>query len=82
MLNLNEPIKVAHLQTLANQSKLNWPWSLNKARNVLIEKMYIILAFFKKWTRIVRLLMFRSDLGRRDFILNLLQKCSIGTRFG
>ena len=48
MLNSNEPIKVAHLQKLTNESMLNgkqlfqWKleksWSLDKARNVLIEK--------------------------------------------
>ena len=58
----NEPIKVAHLQNLANQSMLNgalrngnwffqWKletlWSFNKARNDLIEKKYILLDFAK-----------------------------------
>ena len=53
MLNSNEPIKVAHLQKLANQSMLElrtcdrkqfiqWKqeklWSFDIARNVLIEK--------------------------------------------
>ena len=50
MLNSNEPIKVLHLQKLANQSILNgtlvkffqWKqeklWSFDKARNVLIRK--------------------------------------------
>ena len=51
MLNLIEPIKVAHLQKLADQSMLNGTfvnisfsesqknfWSFDKARNVLIEK--------------------------------------------
>ena len=52
MLNSNEPIKVAHLQKLANQSMLNGAlvniisfgerarklWSFDKARNVLIKK--------------------------------------------
>ena len=58
----DEPIKVAHLQKLANQSMLNgavrngnqffrWKleklWSFDKARNVLIEKIYILLDFAK-----------------------------------
>ena len=48
MLNSNEPIKVAHIQKLTNQSMLNgkqlfqWKlekiWSFDKARNVLIKK--------------------------------------------
>ena len=54
MLNSNEPIKVAHLQKLANQSMLTGAlviemvnnsfmeakklWSFDKATNVLIEK--------------------------------------------
>ena len=54
MSNSNEPINVAHLQTLANQSMLNGAlviemvnnsfserkknWSFDKARNVLAEK--------------------------------------------
>ena len=56
----NEPIIVAHLQKLATQPTFNgalrngnwffrWKpeklWSFNKARNVLIEKMYILLDF-------------------------------------
>ena len=52
MFNLNEPIKVAHLQKLANQSMLNGALAIemvnnsfseskknfDKARNVLMEK--------------------------------------------
>ena len=54
MLNSNEPIKVAHLQKLVNQSMLTSAqviemvnteakklWSFDKARNVLIEKKKI-----------------------------------------
>ena len=58
----NEPIKVARLQKLTNQSMLNgalrngnelfqWKleklWSFNKTRNVLTEKIYILLDFTK-----------------------------------
>ena len=70
MLNLNEPIKVAHLQKLANQSMLNGAfvnisfsesqkifWSFDKARNVLIEK--------KKKNR---------DMGSKKYILLDLAK--------
>ena len=39
MFNSNEPIKVVHLQKLANQLMLNNAlWSFDKARKVLIEK--------------------------------------------
>ena len=56
MLNSNEPIKVAHLKKLANQSMFEWCtcdrkqfiqwkqeklWSFDIARNVLIEKKEI-----------------------------------------
>ena len=68
MLNSNEPIKVAHLQKLANQSMLNGAlvniisfgerarklWSFDKARNVLIKKKK------KKKTR---------DMGSEKYVL-------------
>ena len=56
MLNSNEPTKIVHLQKLANHSMLNgalrngkWKlvklWLFNKARKVLIEKLYILVDF-------------------------------------
>ena len=62
MLNSNEPIKVAHLQKLANQSMLTGAlviemvnnsfteakklWSFDKATNVLIEKKNRVMGNF------------------------------------
>ena len=39
-LNSNEPIRVAHIQKLANQSMLNGALLTVKVKNVLIKKRY------------------------------------------
>ena len=87
MLISNEPINVADLQKLANQLMLNGALVIEmvnyffseskKNFGRLIKRGKFFRVLFQKCKRTAKCLDHIS--GRREFVLNLLQKPSIGT---